>query len=142
MSLAFTKALDLVKKYDGETIAVSEFTGSIMRAKKISKEVVEDDIWIASIEEKLSGKAVLFYKAKTKPSSLDDFIKMFEEKFASPTALAEFKEKLESIVQTNAQSCEDYLSNKIAYMSLLPAMSEAEKLISAKKGLLPNFKRR
>ncbi len=65
---------------------------------------------------------------------------MFEDKFASPTALAEFKEKLDTLVQTNSQTCEDYLSAKVAYMSLLPTMSDAEKLISAKKGLLPEFR--
>jgi hypothetical protein len=52
MSLTFTKALDLIKKFDGETIAVSEFTGSINRAKSAAKENVGDDIWIASLEEK------------------------------------------------------------------------------------------
>jgi hypothetical protein len=110
MSLTFAKAFDLVKKYDGETIAVSEFTGSITRAMKISKDTVDDEIWIASLEEKLFGKADLFYKAKIKPKKVADFMKMFEDKFGSPTALAEFKEKLDTIVQISPLTCEDYLS--------------------------------
>ena len=106
MSLAFAKALDLVKKFDGETIAVSEFTGSVARAMNNSKETVSDDVWIASLEDKLTGKAALFYKTKAKPTKMDAFLKMFEDKFASPTALAEYKDKLELLVQTRSQSCE------------------------------------
>jgi hypothetical protein len=101
---------------------------------------VGDDIWIASLEEKLVGKAALFYKTKPKPEKLDAFIKLLEEKYASPTALAEFKEKLEGIVQSSSQSCEDYLSLKIAFMNILPSLTEAEKLIIAKKGLLPEYR--
>ena len=86
MSLPFAKALDLVKKFDGETVAVSEFTGSITRATKVSKENVGDEIWIASLEDKLSGKAALFYKAKMKPQKVADFSKMFEDKFAGHRA--------------------------------------------------------
>jgi hypothetical protein len=97
-------------------------------------------VWIASLEDKLTGRAALFYKTKAKPTKMDEYLKMFDDKYASPTALAEYKEKLDLLVQTNPQSCEEYLSLKIASMSLLPALTEAEKLVSAKKGLLPEYR--
>ena len=61
MSLSYSKALELVKKFDGENIAVSDFVGSITRAMKASKDTMDDEFWIESISELCNwkGKSVL-----------------------------------------------------------------------------------
>jgi hypothetical protein len=135
MSLPFNKALDRVKKFDGENLLVTEFTVSITRAMKMCKDTLDDETWIdCIIDDCLSGRALLFIRSIERPKKVTDLIKIMDDKFLSPYAKAEAKTRAENIKQDVDETCTAYLERKVAAMLLVPGYPEAEKLMACLAG--------